>query len=85
MSAEELARLKDQIEKHQVEVDAAYGRLDDFLRKSGRQAPQDTSNKSASQARGDRLVPYEKLMEAMTRLNAAYKEYVRLLERKIGF
>lgn len=85
MSAEELARLKGEIETYQAEVDAAFGRLDDFLRRSGKQASEETSTNSASQMTGDRLALYERLMEAMTRLNASYKKYVRLLERRIGF
>ncbi len=77
--------MKDEIETYQVEVDAAFGRLDDLLSRSRRQASEDASAESASQATGERLVLLEKLMEAMTRLNAAYKKYVRLLEERIGF
>lgn len=85
MSAEEFARLKNDIETYQKDVDAAFGRLDDFLRRSGRQARGGTSTKSASQANGERLVLLERLMEATTRLNAAYKKYVLLLEKRVGF
>jgi hypothetical protein len=85
MSAEEFASLKNEIETHQADVDAAFGRLDDFLRRSGRQTRGDTSTESASQTNGERLVLLERLVEAMTRLNAAYKKYVLLLEKRVGY
>ena len=85
MSAEEFARLKHDIESKQVEVDRAFARLDDFVRKHNGKAELDRSMKSFSQQATERLALLEHLMEAMSRLNASYKIYVKMLEERIGF
>jgi hypothetical protein len=85
LSAEEFARLKHDIESKQVEVDRAFARLDDFVRKHDDEAKLDSSPKSFSQQAKERLALLEHLMEAMSRLNASYKIYVKMLEERIGF
>jgi hypothetical protein len=85
LSAEEFARLKYDIESRQVEVDRAFARLDDFVRKHNDKADLDSSTKSFSQEAKERYALLEFLMEAMSRLNASYKIYVKMLEKRIGF
>ena len=85
MSAEEFARLKHDIESKQAEVDRAFARFDDFVRKHNGEAELDLSAKSFSQQAKERLALLEHLMEAMSRLNASYKIYVKMLEERIGF
>lgn len=82
MSAEEFARLKHDIESRQVEVDRAFARLDDF--EHAGEADSDSTESSGRQA-GERLALLESLMETMSKLNASYKVYVELLERRVGF
>ena len=85
MSAEEFARLKHDIESRQVEVDRAFARLDDFVHEHDERTELDSSTKSFSRQAKERLALVERLMEAMSKLNASYKIYVELLEKKIGF
>jgi hypothetical protein len=85
LSAEEFARLKHDIESKQAEVDRAFARLDDFVRKHNGEAELDSSPKSFSQQTKERLALLEHLMQAMSRLNASYKIYVKMLEERIGF
>ena len=85
MTAEEFARLKHDIESKQVEVDRAFARLDDFVRKHNSEGESGSSTKSLSQEAEERLALLEQLMKVMTRLNASYKIYVKMLEEKIGF
>jgi hypothetical protein len=85
LSAEEFARLKHDIESKQVEVDRAFARLDDFVRKRGVNSELDSLTKSFSQEAKERYALLEDLMEAMSRLNASYKVYVKMLEERIGF
>jgi hypothetical protein len=85
LSAEEIARLKHDIESRQVEVDKSFARFDDFVRKHNGKSELDSSTKSFSQEAKERLALLEHLMEAMSRLNASYKIYVKMLEERIGF
>lgn len=85
MSAEEFARLKHDIESRQVEVDRAFAQLDDFGHEHNGKAELEASTKSSSQQAKERLALLEHLMQAMSKLNASYKIYVELLEKKIGF
>jgi len=85
LSAEEFARLKHDIESRQVEVDRAFARLDDFDHEHNGEADSDSSAKSFSGQAKERLALLEHLMEAMSKLNASYKTYVELLEKKVGF
>jgi uncharacterized small protein (DUF1192 family) len=85
LSAEEFARLKHDIESKQVEVDRAFARLDDFVRKHNSEGELGSSTKLPSQEVEERLALLEHLMEVMTRLNASYKIYVKMLEKRIGF
>jgi len=84
LSAEEFARLKHDIESKQIEVDEAFARLDAFDRKRDSERELDPSE-SLSQQATERLALLERLMEAMSKLNAAYKIYVKMLEKRIGF
>lgn len=85
MSAEEFARLKHDIESGQVEVDRAFMRLDDYVRRQGGKTELGSSTESPSQEGSERYVLLEHLMEAMSRLNASYKMYVKMLEKRVGF
>jgi len=85
LSAEEFARLKHDIESKQVEVDRAFARLDDFVRKHNSEGELGSSPKSLNQEDQERLALHEHLMEVMTKLNASYKAYVKMLEERIGF
>jgi len=85
LSAEEFARLKHDIESRQVEVDRAFARLDDFVHEHNGKTELDSSTRSFSQQAKERLALVEHVMEAMSKLNASYKIYVDLLEKKIGF
>ena len=82
MSAGEFARLKHDIESEQAAVDRAFGQLDDFDRKNNGKA---ALGQRSSQVAGERYALLERLMEAMSRLNASYKVYVKMLEERIGF
>jgi hypothetical protein len=85
LSAEEFARLKRDIDSKQVEVDKAFVRFDDFARIHNGEAELNSSTMSVSQQNKERLALLEQLMEAMSRLNASYKIYVKMLEERIGF
>jgi hypothetical protein len=85
LSAEEFARLKHDIESKQMEVDRAFARLDDFVRKHNDETELDSSTKSSSQEAKERYALLEHLTEAMSRLNASYRMYVKMLEERIGF
>jgi hypothetical protein len=83
LKAEELARLKHEAEASQVNVDKAFAMFDDFVQKHDGQAGRGTSSEIALKETGEKVVLLERLMEAMSRLNAAYREYVQALEKKI--
>ena len=85
MRAEEFARLKHEVETRQADVDKAFAMLDDFVRKHDEQAGRDTPSEIARKGMGEKVVLLERLMEEMSRLNAAYREYVQALEKKVGF
>lgn len=85
MSAEEFARLKHEIESGQEEVDRAFRQLDDHVRRHNGKSESGPSAESIDQEAKERYVLLERLMEAMSRLNASYKIYVRMLEKRIGF
>jgi len=81
----ELARLKHDIDSKQVQVDKAFVRLDDFVREhEGKVSLAPTDEKERNIAR-EKLVIVEHLMEAMSKLNASYKAYTQLLEKRAGF
>jgi hypothetical protein len=77
--------MKHEIETRQVDVDRTFARLDDFLRKHGEEAESDSSTGPVGREAEEKLVLLERLMEAMSRLNASYRFYVQVLEKKIGF
>jgi hypothetical protein len=83
LKAEEFARLKHQVETRQTNVDKAFAMLDDFVRKH--EEGQDSSIGSARKEAEEKVVLLERLMEEMSRLNASYREYVQVLEKKVGF
>jgi hypothetical protein len=85
LNAEEFARLKHEIGTRQTNVDKAFAMLDDFVRKHDGQAGRDTSSEIARKEVGEKVVLLERLMEEMSRLNAAYREYVQVLEKVAGF
>jgi len=81
LNAEELARLKHEVETRQTNVDKAFAMLDDFVQKRDGQAGRDTSNEIARKEVGEKVVLLERLMEEMSRLNAAYQR-IRSSARK---
>ena len=83
MSAEEFARLKHDIESRQTEVDRAFARLEDFAGKHPDAT--EASSKPSLQDVREMYALLEHLMETMSRLNASYKVYVKMLEERIGF
>ena len=83
MKAEEFARLKHEVETRQTHVDKAFVMLDDFVRKH--EEGQNSSIESARKEAEEKVVLLERLMEEMSRLNASYREYVQVLEKKVGF
>jgi hypothetical protein len=85
LNAEEFARLKHEVETRQTNVDLAFARLDDFARRHDREAGRDSSTGSARNEAEEKVVLLERLMEAMSRLNASYRDYVQALEKKVGF
>ena len=85
MSAVEFARLKHDIESRQVQVDRAFARLDDFVRQHEGKETSVKSAESEHSAAMERLVILEHLMEAMSKLNASYKVYTQMLEKRAGF
>ena len=85
MSKVEFARLKHDIESRQVQVDKAFSRLDDFVReREGKASPPPSSGPEHNVVR-EKLVILEHLMEAMSKLNASYKAYTQMLEKRVGF
>jgi hypothetical protein len=85
LKAEEFARLKHEVETRQTNVDKAFAMLDDFVQKHNNQAGRDTSSETARKEMGEKVVLLERLMEEMSGLNASYREYVHVLEKKVGF
>ena len=77
--------MKHEVEVGQVEVDKAFAKLDDYVRKhyqvAGRGSPTGPAAKDAE----EKVVLLEHLMKAMSRLNGSYRDYVKALEKKIGF
>jgi len=59
--------------------------LGDVVQKHDRQAGLDTSSEIARKEIGEKIVLLERLMEEMSRLYAAYREYVQVLEKVAGF
>jgi uncharacterized protein Smg (DUF494 family) len=84
LKAEEFARLKHEVGTRQTHVDKAFTMLDDFVQKHDGQAGRDTPNEIARKEVGEKVVLLERLMEEMSRLNAACREYVQLLEKVAG-
>ena len=85
MSAGEFARLKHEVEVRQVEVDRAFVKLDDYVRKHYQEPGRGASTESAPESAEEKVVLLEHLMEAMSRLNGSYRDYTAILEKKIGF
>jgi len=83
LKAEEFARLKHEVGTRQTHVDKAFAMLDDFVRKH--EERQDSSIGSARKQTEEKVVLLERLMEEMSRLSASYREYVQVLEKKVGF
>lgn len=84
LSAEELARLKHDIESGQIEVDRAFRRFDDYVYRHNSRTALGSSTLSSLEAK-ERYDLLERLMEAMSKLNASYKTYVKMLEKRTGF
>ena len=59
--------------------------LGDVVQKHDGQAGLDTSSEIARKEIGEKIVLLERLMEGMSRLYAAYREYVQVLEKVAGF
>jgi hypothetical protein len=83
LNAEEFARLKHDVETRQVSVDKAFARLDDFTRRH--EGGRGSSPGSARNEMEEEVVLLEHVMEAMSTFNASYRDYVQLLEKKLGF
>jgi hypothetical protein len=85
LSTVEFARLKHDIDSKQVQVDRALARLDDFVREhEGKASLVQTDETECNNAR-EKLVVVEHLMEVMSKLNASYKAYTQMLEKRAGF
>ena len=80
---DEVARLKHEIGTRQENVDKAFATLDDFVGK--REGGRDSSTGPACKEAEDKIILLERLMEAMSRLNASYRDYLQLFEKEIGF
>ncbi len=65
--------MKHDIESEQVEVDRAFARLDDYVRKHSGKKELDSSTKSSNQEAAERCALLEHLMEAMSRSSASRK------------
>jgi hypothetical protein len=85
LKPEEFARLKHEVETRQTHVDKAFAMLDDFVQKHDDQAGLDTSSEIARREMGEKVVLLERLMEEMSGLNASHRDYVQVLEKKVGF
>jgi len=77
--------LKHDIESKQILVDKAFARLDDFVREHEGKANLTSSAEQECRDAKEKLVVLERLMEAMSKLNASYKAYTQMLEKRIGF
>ena len=75
--------MKHEVETRQTNVDKALAMLDDFVQKHDGQTGRDTSSEPALKETGEKVVLLERLVEAMSRLNVAHREYVQALEKKI--
>jgi hypothetical protein len=85
LSTIEFARLKHDIDSKQVQVDKAFAGLEDFVREhEGKACLVQTDETECKKAR-EKLIIVERLMEAMSKLNASYKAYTQLLEKRAGF
>jgi hypothetical protein len=84
LNADEFARLKHDVETRQVSVDKAFARLDDFTRRLEGERRRDSSIGSTRNEVEEKVVLLERLMEAMSRLNASYRDYVQVLEKELG-
>jgi len=85
LATAEFARLKHDIDSKQVQVDRAFARLDDFVReREGRTKLAPSAESECSNAK-EKLAMLERLMEAMSKLNASYKAYTQMLEKTLGF
>jgi hypothetical protein len=85
LSTVEFARLRHEIDSKQVQVDKAFARLDDFVRERERKASLAQKDEMECKNAREKLVIVEHLMEAMSKLNALYKAYTQLLEKRAGF
>ena len=63
--------MKHDIESEQAEVDRAFARLDDHVRKHGGKTELDPSTKSSNQEAAERYALLVHLMEAMSKSNAS--------------
>jgi len=84
LSTVEFARLKHDIDSKKVQVDKAFARLDDFVRGHEGKANSAQSAESECNELREKLVILERLMEAMSKLNASYKVYTQMLEKSLG-
>jgi hypothetical protein len=85
LSAEELARLKYEVETRQANVDVVFGKLDEFVQRHSTEAGRESSIESALRTAEEKVVLLERLIGAMSKLNASYRDYVQALEKKVGF
>jgi hypothetical protein len=85
LSTVEFARLKHDIDSKQVQVDKAFSRLDDFVREHEGKAGLPQTDETECRNAREKLIVVERLMEAMSKLNASYKAYTQLLEKRAGF
>lgn len=76
--------MKHEVETRHASVDKVFASLDDFVRRHDRQAGRDTPAGSALKEAEEKIALLEHLVKAMSTLNASYRDYVQVLERKIG-
>ena len=77
--------MKHEVEVRQVEVDRAFAKLDEYVRKHYPRAGRGASTGSTPENAEEKVVLLEHVMEAMSRLNGSYRDYVAVLEKKVGF
>jgi len=76
--------LKHDSESKQVQVDRTFAKLDDFVwAQEGKASPAPSTEQECHDAKEKLVV--ERLMKAMSKLNASYKAYTQLLEKRAGF
>ena len=85
LSTVEFARLKHDIDSRQWQVDRAFVSLDDFVREHEEKTNPVPTDETECENAKEKLVIVEHLMEAMSKLNASYKAYTQMLEKRAGF